>query len=40
VDGDLSARQTMEAFLTREGYEGRCAPNGQMALIKSVNYNF
>jgi len=40
VDDDLSARQTMEAFLTREGYEVRCAPNGQMALIKSVNYNF
>ena len=35
VDGDLSARQTMEAFLTREGYEVRCAPNGQMALMKS-----
>jgi formate hydrogenlyase transcriptional activator len=33
VDDDLSARQTMEAFLTREGYEVRCAPNGQMALM-------
>lgn len=33
VDDDLSARQTMEAFLTREGYEVRCAPNGQTALM-------
>ena len=28
VDDDLSARQTLEALLTREGYEVRCAPNG------------
>ena len=27
VDDDLSARQTMEAFLAQEGYEVRCAPN-------------
>ena len=33
ADDDLSARQTMEAFLTREGYEVRCAPNGQTALM-------
>ena len=33
VEDDLSARQTMEAFLTREGYEVRCAPNGQTALM-------
>jgi formate hydrogenlyase transcriptional activator len=33
VDDDLSVRQTMEAFLTREGYEVRCAPNGQMGLM-------
>jgi PAS domain S-box-containing protein len=32
VEDDLSARQAMEAFLTREGYEVRCAPNGQTAL--------
>jgi PAS domain S-box-containing protein len=33
VDDDLNVRQTMEAFLTREGYEVRCAPNGEMALM-------
>jgi formate hydrogenlyase transcriptional activator len=33
VDDDLSARQTMETFLTHEGYEVRCAPNGQTALM-------
>jgi formate hydrogenlyase transcriptional activator len=33
VDDDLSVRQTMEAFLTREGYEVRCAPNGQTGLM-------
>jgi PAS domain S-box-containing protein len=33
VEDDLSARQAMEAFLTREGYEVRCAPNGQTALM-------
>ena len=35
VDDDLSARQTMEAPLTQEGYEVRCAPNGQTALMFS-----
>jgi len=35
VDDDLSARQTMEAFLAQEGYEVRCAPNGQTALMFS-----
>jgi DNA-binding NtrC family response regulator len=33
VDDDLSALQTMDAFLTQEGYEVRCAPNGQTALM-------
>ena len=33
VEDDLSARQAMEAFLTHEGYEVRCAPNGQTALM-------
>jgi DNA-binding NtrC family response regulator len=33
VDDDLSALQTMDAFLTREGYEVRCAPNGETALM-------
>ena len=33
VDDDLTVRQTMEAFLTREGYEVRCAPNGETALM-------
>jgi DNA-binding NtrC family response regulator len=33
VDDDLDTRQTMEAFLSREGYEVRCAPNGETALI-------
>jgi len=33
VEDDLSARQAMEAFLTRAGYEVRCAPNGQTALM-------
>ncbi len=32
VDDDPLLRQAMDAFLTREGYEVRCAPNGQMAL--------
>ena len=35
VDDDQQARQTMEAFLTREGYEVRCAHNGQTALMFS-----
>jgi len=35
VDDDLSARQTMEGLLAPEGYEGRCAPNGQTALTFS-----
>jgi len=33
VDDDPTVRQTMEAFLTREGYEVRCAPNGETALM-------
>jgi CheY-like chemotaxis protein len=32
VDDDLSSLRTMEALLGREGYDGRCAPSGQMAL--------
>jgi CheY-like chemotaxis protein len=35
VDDDLSARQTMEDLLAQEGYEVRCAPNGQTALMFS-----
>jgi formate hydrogenlyase transcriptional activator len=35
VDDDLSARQTIEGVLAQEGYEVRCAPNGQTALIFS-----
>jgi len=33
VDDDLSALQTMEAFLVREGYEVRCARDGHTALM-------
>ncbi len=33
VEDDLSARQMIEVFLTGEGYEVRCAPNGQTALM-------
>src|SRR5208337_1886309 len=33
VDDDLSALQTLEALLSREGYEVRGAPNGQTALM-------
>jgi DNA-binding NtrC family response regulator len=33
VDDDLTARQTMEAFLTREGYDIRLAPNGETGLM-------
>jgi DNA-binding NtrC family response regulator len=33
VDDDLTVRQTMEAFLTREGYQVRCAPSGETALM-------
>src|SRR5512139_217955 len=33
VDDDLSALQTMEAFLVREGYEARCALDGHTALM-------
>ena len=33
VDDDLTVRQTLEALLTREGYEVRCASNGETALI-------
>jgi PAS domain S-box-containing protein len=33
VDDDLSALRTMEAFLVREGYEVRCALDGQTAVM-------
>ena len=33
VDDDLAARQALDALLTGEGYEVRCAPNGLMALM-------
>jgi formate hydrogenlyase transcriptional activator len=33
VDDDLLFRQTLEALLTGEGYEVRCAPSGGMALM-------
>ena len=33
VDDDLSARQTLSQLLEREGYEVRCAPSGQTALL-------
>ncbi|HXZ44205.1 MAG TPA: PAS domain S-box protein, partial [archaeon] len=33
VDDDLSARQTLTALLESEGYEVRCAPSGQTALL-------
>jgi formate hydrogenlyase transcriptional activator len=33
VDDDLSALQTMEAFLVREGYEVRCTLDGRTALM-------
>jgi len=33
VDDDLIVRQTLEAFLTREGYQVRCAPSGETALM-------
>jgi DNA-binding response OmpR family regulator len=33
VDDDLPARQTLEALLTGEGYDVRCAPNGKTALM-------
>jgi DNA-binding NtrC family response regulator len=33
VDDDLSALQTMEVFLVREGYEVRCALDGHTALM-------
>jgi len=33
VDDDLLFRQTLEALLTGEGYDVRCAPNGQTALM-------
>ena len=32
VDDDLTVRQTLEALLTREGYEVRCAASGGMVL--------
>jgi len=33
VDDDLLLRQTLEALLSGEGYEVRCAPSGGMALM-------
>lgn len=33
VDDDLNIRQTLEAFLKGEGYDVRCAPSGEMALM-------
>jgi DNA-binding NtrC family response regulator len=33
VDDDLNTRKTMDAFLSRHGYEVRCAPNGETALM-------
>jgi PAS domain S-box-containing protein len=33
VADDLSARQTLSALMEREGYEVRCAPSGQTALM-------
>ena len=33
VDEDLLDRQTMEALLTREGYNVRLVPNGEMGLM-------
>jgi ActR/RegA family two-component response regulator len=33
VDDDLHFRQTLEALLTGEGYDVRCAPSGGMALM-------
>ncbi len=33
VDDDRLARQTMDIFLTREGYKVRCASNGEAALM-------
>jgi PAS domain S-box-containing protein len=33
VDDDLSTRKTLEALLTGEGYEVRCAPDGRTALM-------
>jgi DNA-binding response OmpR family regulator len=33
VDDDLSARQTLSALMESEGYEVRCAPSGQTALL-------
>ena len=36
VDDDPLILQTLDAFLTREGYKVRSAPNGQMALMSAV----
>ena len=33
IDDDLDARQTMDVFLSRQGYEVRCAPNGETGLM-------
>ena len=37
VDDDPLILQTLDAFLTREGYKVRSAPNGQMALMSAVD---
>jgi len=36
VDDDLDALQTLEALLSGEGYETRCAPDGKTALMVAV----
>ena len=33
VDDDLNSRQMLDALLSREGYETRCAPDGATALM-------
>ena len=33
IDDDLNARQTMDVFLSHQGYEVRCAPNGETGLM-------
>ena len=38
VDDDLHVRQTLEALLTGEGYEVRCAESGEMALMFAGEY--
>ena len=38
VDDDLHVRQTLEALLTGEGYEVRCAESGGMAMMFAEEY--